>query len=491
MLKSFFLHNLKRYYRSPQWEKKFLLRLLLLFCILVFSAQLLILGYFFDEIILTLFPESDVLQKFSGLLFYYLFIDLFLRFLFQKLPAITIIPYLNLPVKRHKIFNFLLLKSAFSFFNILPLLVIIPFLLKIVIPEKSFLFGITWGFAVTLLIFSNNYINFYLKKFFTIKPILVFIIFIPIAAALYFDQQGLLPLSDFIGSVFLKFSAFSVFILLPLTFLCLSYQLSFNLLKRNTYLEGLNETEKTFTTTIGASYFQKYGKTGELILLEIKMILRNSKPRNFLLFNLILFLSVSRHYFEEEYAYNFVFFIPVGILLTGIFTFFYGRAMLAWEGSYFDFLLTKNITPKEFFTSKYWLFSIANAIAYTLTLPLAFFNHQIILINFSLLLYNSGINTFIVMLLANMNREKIDLKGSMFNNQGINVSQNLLMLILSLGIPLFIYFLFNLFNNSIGGFYCIGAIGVLGIIFKNKLLEIVIDQFNLRKHLIVSGFRNS
>ena len=54
-------------------------------------------------------------------------IDLIFRYLMQKLPLLNIQPFLTLPINKNSIVHYVLVKSSFSFFNLMGLFFYIPF----------------------------------------------------------------------------------------------------------------------------------------------------------------------------------------------------------------------------------------------------------------------------------------------------------------------------------------------------------------------------
>ena len=92
----------------------------------------------------------------SGLIFI-LALDFLMRLPFLKTPTQEIKPYLLLPVKRSRLIDFLLLRSALSGFNLLWLFLFVPF--AIITVTKFYGIGgvFTYCVGIWLLILFNNY----------------------------------------------------------------------------------------------------------------------------------------------------------------------------------------------------------------------------------------------------------------------------------------------------------------------------------------------
>ena len=127
MIQYFIKFEWKQFFRSSYWQKSIALNILMGFLALYFMLTFLVLGISIYPLLKKQFPESDPLIMVNGFLFYWFLGDLVMRFFLQKLPVMNIKPLLALPIKRSKILNYVLGKSAISFFNFLPLFAIIPF----------------------------------------------------------------------------------------------------------------------------------------------------------------------------------------------------------------------------------------------------------------------------------------------------------------------------------------------------------------------------
>ena len=486
-------HQFKEWKRSRFWKQSIFINILLGLFILYLIANLLFIGIFIDRIMLKLFPNADPVEKLTGFIFYFLLFDFCFRFLLQKLPVISIEPYLHLPIKRSKIFNFLLFKSLFSGFNFLPLFVLIPFTIKVIIPEYSILFGIEWLFIFYFLLLSNNFFGFTLKKYFSLRPVLVIFLYLLVAFFFYLSYSGIFPLSTYFRIGVLRVASQPFVLLIPLVILACSYSSAFHLLKRNSYIENMENLERQTKTTIKSSnsfsFLRKSGSIGELILLEIKLIWRNKRPRTFFYLSILLMLYGLFVYPNARYSNNYFFLIGMGVFLTGIFLMQYGQLFFSWESSYFDRLLTANITEHELYAAKFKMFAVINTIIFFLTLPYAYYGYNIVLINLSALLYNCGVNIFLLLYSSSFNKKRISLsKSAVMNYEGKNAAQFIIVLPF-VGIPLLLYLPFYFLGKPDLGILFIGLIGLLGIFMREQLLDILANRFNKKKYIISSGFR--
>ena len=117
----------KSFFRSASMGKSLGLKILMGFLALYFITIFLFFGVGLYPIIKEYFPEEDPLLFVNNYVLLWLLAELAYRFLLQTLPVLDIKPFMVMPIKKRKLVNFVLVKSLFSFFNLLPLLIIIPF----------------------------------------------------------------------------------------------------------------------------------------------------------------------------------------------------------------------------------------------------------------------------------------------------------------------------------------------------------------------------
>ena len=163
MIKHFLNLEWKQYFRSSYWQKSMAINILMVFFALYFIVIFLFVGAFLFEIVSKLVPDQNPFTVVNNYLFYWIIADLLLRFFFQKLPVMSVKPLLILPIKRSKVVNYVLGKSALSFFNFLPLFAIIPFSISLYVNDYSTSLVLTWLFAMIILVLIINYFNFIIE----------------------------------------------------------------------------------------------------------------------------------------------------------------------------------------------------------------------------------------------------------------------------------------------------------------------------------------
>lgn len=481
-----FIHQWKEKIRSPFWQKSLVLNIVLGILGLYLALNVVFISLLADKILLQVYPDRDIIEAFTGWLFYYFPADLILRFLFQQLPTLSIQPYLTLPIPKNRLLHYVVLKSLPGFFNVFAVLLILPFFVKNVVVTQAVAFSIGWIIPVLSLIAINNFLNFTLKKRFSQKPVVTLVVLAALGLLIYLDVDQVFSLSTHFSSFIHQLAQRAYGFMLPVALVGLSYFLAHSYLKKNAYLE--DSTSKTNKTSTALNFLGQYGDTGNLIGVELKLITRNKRPKSLLVVCCIFFLYGFMFY-KKENLDNIVIMSFMGLLLPSIFSLNYGQYIFSWESSYFDRILVSDITPYTYLKSKHVLLSLSGVAGYIIVLPFAIISYRIAFINAAFVLFNIGITNMIQLFFSTYNTSYIDLgKGQFMNYQGTGFTQ-FLGIIPIMGVPYLIYYLHEL-TGAVGYyFYTIAIIGTIGIIFNKTLLEMMVRLFVKRKYKMALGFR--
>jgi hypothetical protein len=184
------------------------------------------------------------------------------------------------------------------------------------------------------------------------------------------------------------------------------------------------------------------------------------------------------------------FLIFVGTFISGGFMMSFGLYFFAWESGHFDLMLTANNTYKDYIKAKYFLMLSTSTIIFLLSVFYIYFGIEILIINSACFLFNIGINSLLLLYFATNNNQYMDLsKGSAFNYQGVGGRHFVLMVPL-LVIPILIYLPFGLMDQANVGFTLIGALGIIGLLLREKMLELITQRFISKRYKMSEGFRN-
>jgi hypothetical protein len=480
--------QIKETLRSTFWQKSLFLNILLSVIGFYLLLNIALIGCMAESIIANVFPGTEVVVKFTELLFYYFLFDLLIRFLLVPVPAVSVQPFLTLPIRRRVLFHYPLIKSLLAFYNLIFLLLIIPFFAKVIIPMSTTSFSITWFLCFLCLSLVNIFLAFSFKKYFLKQPALIFLFIAIVGISLYSDVKGYYHLSGLFIFSISRIVSNPFFLLIPVGLVILTYFLGYTILKRGYYLEE-KQAKRTYDVS-GFNFLKRFGESGNLIRTEIRLILRNQRPRSMMMFAMFLFV-----YAWFIYSHGQKIPLPVlifaGFLLTAPFSITYGQYIFGWEGRFFDFYLTKNISENNFIRAKFLLLALTGIASFLLTLPFAFFNHMIALINLIMLIFNIGVTSIILLFICTYNTRSMDLGKSQFMNyQGMSIVQWLMIIPLFGNIAL-IYFIALLLGDNTYSLWIFGITGLVGMIFSRSLLKLVTAQFNRRKYIMSANFRQT
>jgi hypothetical protein len=362
-------------------------------------------------------------------------------------------------------------------------------MLKLLVPAYGLAVALVWLAAVLLIILFNNFLLIYFKRQLSSQPKFTLFFGLAVVGLMVADYFKIISLRHASTVAFGYLLAHPWVLLLPVLLLALVYWLNYAFLKAHTYPEEMAIRKTTQVEGGDISFLNRFGEIGKLISLELKLIWRHKRSKSVVFMSLLILVYGFIFYPNKMYLEGFAMLIFVGIMMTGMFMFNYGQFVPSWQSGHFDALLTKRISPYQFYLAKFWFFVPASLVAFLFTLPYAYFGWKVVLINLAAFLFNIGVNVFVVFYFSVLNKSPIDLsKSSAFNWQGVGASKFVMMLPLIL-LPLLIYAPFGFMGVPYWGIFTLGALGVLGFIFHRQILNLVAQRFLAHKYKIATGFR--
>ncbi|MFW5756920.1 MAG: DUF5687 family protein, partial [Tangfeifania sp.] len=256
------------------------------------------------------------------------------------------------------------------------------------------------------------------------------------------------------------------------------------------YLDELTKKKKQ-SSTHDFSWLSRVGEYGKMLSLEVKMITRNKRPRTsaimsvlFLLYGLLLYKDYDNDFPETLIVFG-------GMFMTGIFSMTYGQFFPAWHSRYYPFLMAQNVKMKQILQSAFFLMAATNLIFYLLSLGYMFITPKVIYIHLSVMLYNVGVNSFVIFALGLNNKKAIDLDTrAMFNYQGMGATQWLIAFPILFG-PMAVYGIMALVFGKVTAYLILGGLGLTGIILHPRLIDYFTRQYLKRKHKMIAAYKNS
>jgi hypothetical protein len=490
VIKQLIAHQLKEATRSPLWHRSLATNLVLGMVVAYLLLNLAVVGFLVDVLLRHAFPNEGPVAVFSGGLLYYFAMDLLLRFLLQKVPTLSIQPYLHLPINRSRLVHYLLARTCLSSFNWLPWFVFVPFAFRAVRVDHSSAYVCGWLGALLPLVLANSFLAVYLKRQLAGDLRVVGSAAGALAALVLCDYLDLFSMAQLSARLFAGLPEILFVGGAGVLLAALAYCLNYALLRAYLCPEAARAPERPSPVAgRGVDALSRFGEVGALIALEAKLVWRNKRPRSVLLLNVPIVLYGLMIYPPRFHMDGFGFLVFAGFLLTGASMSSYGQLLIGWESRYFDGTLSRNVGPRAFFLAKFLLLVTACSAGYVLTLPYALFGWKVLCINTAAFLFNVGVNSFLLLHFATYNRRRIDLsKGAMMNWEGVGAAQFLLMAP-TMVLPVLIYMPFGLVGIPYVGVAAIGTVGVLGLSCHRIWLGLLVRRFEREKYRIAAGFR--
>jgi|TARA_B110000967_G_C18894921_1_gene569886 hypothetical protein len=488
MIKRFLNLEWKQFFRSSHWQKNIAIKILMGFFALYMIAMFLFLGTGMYFIIRKLYPEGDPFVIVTNFIFYWMLGDLVMRFFLQKLPVMTVKPLLTLPIKRSQVVNYVLGKSATSFFNFLPLFAIIPFSVILISKEYDTSIVLFWALTMVIITLINNYLNFIIESL-SAKTSLSFIPIIAIAGSLFaLNYFEIISFSSFVSQGIMAITVNPLLILIPFLILVGLYVYNFKILKSSLYVDSSVQTKVKEAKTTDLSWTNRFGSIAPFMQLDLKLIMRNKRSKSTLPLMAIglvygLFFYPNPMYKDMEFMFAFV-----GVFSTGFFLINFGQFIPAWDSGYYKMLMSQNFKYKQYLKSKFTLMVMSVIILFILGIPYAYFGWKILIAHFAAAIYNIGVNSHVIMYGGSFNRKKINLdQKAAFNYQGTGAVQWLIGFPLLL-IPMGIFGLINWLVGFEAAVATLAGLGLIGIVLHQKIMTVITNRYLNVKYKMIEAF---
>jgi hypothetical protein len=485
MKRNFFYFAWREFLRSASKNKNMATKGVLIFFAIYFTLVALVMGFQLTE---NLKDVENPVQAFNALLLVYFGFELVLRVMMQNLPTFGFQPFLLWPVSRKRIARYMLNKSVLHFFNILPWFLGLPFIIRIAAGTLSPPVFWAWLTSLFFMIFVNHFLALYIKwrtnesdKFFYGFLVLA----AGVTAAEYFNLADLTgtfgKIFDFVLINPLAAFAFPVLVA-ALYFFNQSY------INSRFYLDELN-LQKKEGSTHNFSWLNNVGDYGKMLSLEVKMIMRNKRPKNTAMMSVLFIfygLLIYRDYKPDGPE---LIIVLGGMFMTGIFGMMYGQFFPAWHGKYYPLLMAQNMKMKQLLQSAFFLMAVTNVVFYLLSLGYMFITPKVLYIHFVVMLYNIGVNSWVIFALGLNSKTAIELnQRASFNYQGVGATQWLMTFPVLFG-PLAVFGLLSWAFGNIIAYVILGSAGLIGIVLHPRLIDYFTRQYLKRKHKMIYNYR--
>jgi hypothetical protein len=400
MIPTILSHQWKAFWRGRNAGKSMIMQLLMGFIILYLLAGCLFLGFYLHHILGKAFPGRDIIRIYCGILLYYFVMDLAIRYLFQDLPVLSVQPYLIQNIRRRQLLKFLTVRSLFHYFNLLPLIFFIPFIITTIPPAFGPLAASALALSIISLVVANHFYLLYIKRQSIRNAWWLPAFFGAFALLIGLDYFGILSLSDLSASFFLHLLRSPWLIVVPLTLAVIAIANNRRFLRRSLYIEEYSPGQKIRRSS-EYSWLRQLGMKSDLIALDLKLIFRNKRTKNLFIvailtpiYGLVIFRPEMLHSGYDAMKFTGAF------IITGSFAMNFGQFTFAWQSNHFDGLLASHIGIADFIRAKLILYTVMSTFNLIAGSFFGFLDWHIVPIIVATWLYNIGFNSILIVWLS-------------------------------------------------------------------------------------------
>jgi len=468
------------------------------FLIGFYALYLLMLGFFLDKILLKVGEYEYAIDTFNSIILYVLAVDFVIKFFFKSNHSMQIAPYLSLPVKRNTLFNFLLQKEFTSFWNLYLLFLIVPFSFKAITPFFSFIPAVLYILFFYLLCVANSLIvsfaNNLTKRSAWFYLLIAAFVFLPFV----FLVTGKLDFGHYTQKAGEWLLNNNPVVWVGLAGLIVAFWVVNQAQMRSElYRELQGEKAGKISSFSGLSFLGRFGEIGEFIQMEIRMIFRCKRLKNqtllagcviFFIYALMLYSNTGFSQNAQNGSFILLLYTMITVGLLGITM---GQLIFSTESSFFDGMMTRNLSIRNMLKSKYLLYS-SFALLITLLLLIPAFQGKIspmlVLANF---FYVIGPIFFMSFQNAVYNKVYFDLYDrGMMNWQGQSGNRVVLTLI-TMFLPVILVLIIIGFFGKETAYWFMIIVGILFALTSQQWLKWTYNRFLKRKYKNMEGFRSN
>ncbi|MEZ4792916.1 MAG: DUF5687 family protein [Gelidibacter sp.] len=486
MIKHFLSLEWKQFFRASYFQKGLAIKILLALAALYFGGSAIMLGAGMFFILKEAAPNSDPIRMVNNFIILWFLFDMVLRFFMQQLPVMNVKPLMVVPIKRNTIIHYLLGKTTFSFFNFIPIFIFLPFSVVLLLKGYPVLNVLCWFLSIVFLTLSVNYINFLINKNNAVFYGLVAAIAILIGIVYYQVYDIFTP----IGRAFNALYDHPYLISVPILLVVTMYAINFKYIRKGFYLDDTVTKKAQKVTATDLTWMNRFGTLSVFLKNDVKMILRNARPKQVLMMSFLFLFYGIIFYTQEVYQQMPAFLAFASMFVTGGFLMTFGQHVPSWDSEYYKLLMSQNIPYRKYLESKWYLMVVGVAISFVLSTPYLYFGWKIYSMIAAGAVFNVGLNSFITLFGGALNRVPIELnvKAKAFSNtNGFNPTQMLIALP-KLLLPMLLFYIPYKLINFETGIIVLALCGVLGIVFKNFFLSKIESVYQKGKYKTVAAF---
>ncbi len=483
----FYKLSYKKFMRRPGLSTRMIGKIISFIGYLFFAAYMLLLVFVLYLSVKKEYPAGDLFVKANAYLYIYFFI-VFYAMTYINFDSMQVKPFMILPVRKSKIIKFQLLKVLTQPVNLVFISMIALAVGLFYHRGYDIIALLIWAIAV----FSFTLII-ELALFFSSRNTWVSVIMSLLIFVIIYKIKWLTAHLQFIGDFFVAVYRHKILVFIPLILLSVTVVMLYYYFKKRFYLDdAIKGHKKNKVQTMNLTWTERFGITGSLIRNDLRLIWRNARPKQslygFIIFYVMSFFLMSRYGGPYQPEFNKLMFL---MIMSGYFVLQFGMLIPAWDSEYYPLLMTQNLTYRQYIEAKWDLLSVSVILIMILSLPFLFLGWKVYLLLLAMGIFTLGFNLPLV-LYAGVYRTtpvKLNEKVKAFKSQDSFKMKTFLVAMLRIFLPIIFYFVIKKYFGYEYGVAFFVVLGLLGLIFKNKLLDFIVAQYKKRKYKMLDAFR--
>jgi hypothetical protein len=483
-------HQWRQRTRSPTFGRSLIGGLFLLLAAAYFGMLFVAAGWYYPQVVGEVAPGQEPLQLLNEFLLYGALGLVPVRFFLQRSAGSDVRPYLHLPLRRAQVVRIMQVLSSLSLLNLLPLVVLASLWGSTVRPATSAMGAAGWAVGALLLVATTQFLNSLLRAVWDRHAGLVLGgvggLAVVVVGSHWMGPGVLRAVSTW---CFEGLAAAHIAPLLALGGTAGGTALAAHRALRGRLYSVLGDTEPTRapTGTVLRGHGRGWGEVASLAFLDVKLILRNKRPRQMLAAGLLVlgpFLLIplvgGKIIPMNKVIFGFLFSGNVGLTYT--------QFSYAWHGPHFDGLLARAVSPRSMVRAQLVTFVGLCALPLAFLGPLvAGVRPQFLAPLGSLLLYNVGVTAPTLLGLGVWARTAMNLNQSTFFNYQGTSTYHFFVVLLVMGVPVGMVIGIGLPTTL----FVAAGLGTLGLGTAPLWIRGLGRLLRGQRHAMAAGFRDT
>ena len=241
------------------------------------------------------------------------------------------------------------------------------------------------------------------------------------------------------------------------------------------------------------NWLDRFGSISIFLKNDLRLILRTKRAKSTVImgFSFVFYgflIMFSNDLFGDWWLFVGLFFSTGGFMLT------FCGLVPSWDSKHYSLMMCQNITYLDYLKSKWYLGIIGTTVMTIMaSFIYSYFGIFYIVTIICAGLYNLGINSYVTLWAGAFNKSAIDLesnKNAFGDKKSFNTKTMLMTIPQLIGPVLIFSYVSSNFDSFIAA-YVIGAIGIIGMFFRNWAFKIIVKTYKSEKYSTLSAYKQT